>query len=211
MDKKLGIIIVCATLAFAALALTAFQPQAMKFAVVNLADVAEKSKLGIREKKNFEDLRTKFTSLMQFMTANKVMKREDATKLVDLWRKEKPTADETKQMEAIKTQAQKDSDELRRLISLLNPTADDQTKIRSMSSLAQSTEDMLDQLDNMLGRAMQDQAAAKQADVLNKARGAVQKVGKRDGYTLVMESNVAPYGATDVTDDALKVMDSDNP
>jgi Skp family chaperone for outer membrane proteins len=80
-----------------------------------------------------------------------------------------------------------------------------------MSSLAQSTEDMLDQLDNMLGRAMQDQAAAKQADVLNKARGAVQKVGKRDGYTLVMESNVAPYGATDVTDDALKVMDSDNP
>ncbi|MBA3726066.1 MAG: OmpH family outer membrane protein, partial [Armatimonadetes bacterium] len=208
IDRKMSLVLIAVVFGVAAFALSAFQPQTMKFAVVNLADLAEKSKLGMREKKNFDGLRTKYSSLIQFMNTNKVMKREDASKLVEIWRAEKPTPAQTTEMEAIKTAAQKNSDELRTLISKLNPTQEEQTKIREMSSLAQGTEDMLDQLDKLLGQAMQAQASAKQADVLNRARAAVQKVGKRDGYTLVLESNVAPYGATDITDDALKVMDT---
>lgn len=192
-------------------ALTAWQNNVQKFGVVNLGDVAERSKLGQREKKEFENLRTKYGGLIQFLNTNKVLAREDVQKMVDLWNKEKPTAAETQQLEALKTKAQTQSEELRRLISVLNPTAEQQTRIRELSGMSQGTEDMLPQLDNMLGTAMQQRANAKQQEVLEKARAALQKVGKRDGFTMVFESQVAIYGATDLTDEALKTMDADNP
>ena len=192
-------------------ALTAWQNNTQKFGVVNLGDVAEKSKLCVREKQEFEALRTKYGSLIQFLNTNKAVAREDATKIIDIWRKDAPTAAENQQLEQLKTKAQTQSEELRRLISVLNPTAEQQSRIRELSGWSQATEDVLPQLDNLLGQAMQSRANTKQQEVLDKARAAVQKVGKRDGFTMVFESQVAVYGATDLTSEALKTMDLDNP
>ncbi|MDQ2986093.1 MAG: OmpH family outer membrane protein [Armatimonadota bacterium] len=192
-------------------ALTAWEQNTLKLAAVNLGDVAERSKLGQREKKEFETLRTKYGSLIQFLNTNKSIAREDAQKMVDLWNKEKPTPAETQQLEGLKTKGQTQSEELRRLISVLNPSAEQQSRIRELSGMSQATEDLLPQLDGLLGQAMQQRAASKQQEVLEKARAAVQKVGKRDGFTMVFESQVAVYGATDLTDEALKTMDADNP
>jgi Skp family chaperone for outer membrane proteins len=204
-------IMVCAAFLLGMFALTAFQGNTQKFAVVNLGDVAEKSKLGVREKKEFEALRTKYGSLIQFLNTNKVVAREDSSKIIDIWRKDAPTAAETQQLEQLKTKAQTQSEELRRLISVLNPSAEQQSRIRELSGWSQTTEDILPQLDNLHGQAMQTRANTKQQEVLDKARAAVQKVGKRDGYTMVFESQVAVYGATDLTSEALKTMDIDNP
>ncbi len=210
LDKKTYLIIFAAFF-IGMFALTAWNQNTQKFAVVSLGDVAERSKLGQREKKEFEALRTKYGALIQFLNTNKAAAREDVQKMVDLWNKEKPTPAETQQLEALKTKAQTQSEELRRLISVLNPSAEQQSRIRELSGMSQGTEDMLPQLDNMLGTAMQQRANAKQQDVLDKARAAVQKVGKRDGFTLVFENQMAVYGATDLTDEALKTMDIDNP
>jgi Skp family chaperone for outer membrane proteins len=209
--NKTQYIMVCAAFLLGMFALTAFQGNTQKFAVVNLGDVAEKSKLGVREKKEFEALRTKYGSLIQFLNTNKVVAREDSSKIIDIWRKDAPTAAETQQLEQLKTKAQTQSEELRRLISVLNPSAEQQSRIRELSGWSQTTEDILPQLDNLLGQAMQTRANTKQQEVLDKARAAVQKVGKRDGYTMVFESQVAVYGATDLTSEALKTMDIDNP
>lgn len=209
--NKTQYVMVCAAFLLGIFALTAWQDNTQKFAVVNLGDVAERSKLGIREKQEFEALRTKYGALIQFLNTNKVVAREDSTKIIDIWRKEAPTAAETQQLEALKTKAQTQSEELRRLISVLNPSAEQQARIRELSGWSQTTEDILPQLDNLLGQGMQQRAGAKQQEVLDKARAAVQKIGKRDGYTLVFESQVAVYGATDLTSEALKTMDLDNP
>lgn len=209
-DTKTGLLAVMAVL-LGMFAISAFQVNTPKYAVVSVGDVAEKSKLGIREKQQFEALRTKYGGLIQFLNTNKAVAREDAQKIVELWNKEAPTAAETQQLESLKTKAQTQSEELRRLISVLNPTAEQQSRIRELSGFSQATEDILPQLDNMLGTAMQQRAGQKQEEVLQKARAAVQKVGKRDGYTLVFENQVAVYGATDLTNEALKTMDIDNP
>jgi len=211
MKQTTKLVLAALAAVFVLIAISAFQGPTSKFGVVNTSDVAEKSKLGQREKKAFEETRTRLGAMMQFMNNNKVLKREDANKLVELWRMEKPTADQTKQLETIKTEAQKNSDELRRLISILNPTADEQAKIRELSALAQNTEDLLPQLGEALAGGMQQQANAKQQDVIEKARAATRKYGAKEGYTLVFESATAPYGANDVTDAVLKVMDTDNP
>lgn len=189
----------------------AFQGPTQKFGVVNTSDVAEKSKLGQREKKAFDETRTRLSSMMQFLNSNKVIKRDDVNKIIELWRTEKPTAEQTKQLETLKTDAQKNSDELRRLISILNPSADEQAKIRELSALAQNTEDLLPQLGDALAGNMQQQANAKQQDVIDKARAATKKYGAKEGFTLIFEAAGTPYGANDVTDAVLKVMDTDNP
>lgn len=211
MNKNLTIALAAIVALMVFGAITAFQTPTQKFGVVNLGDLAEKSKLGAREKKNFEDLRTRLSTLIQFINTNKVMKRDELNKLDELWRNEKPTPDQTKELEALKTTVQKNSEELRRLISILNPSADEQAKIRELSALAQGTEDALQSLDGRYGQIMQARASEKQAEVLKKSRDAVQKLGKRDGYTLIFEINTTPFGANDVTDAALKIMDTDNP
>jgi Skp family chaperone for outer membrane proteins len=45
-------------------------------------------------------------------------------------------------------------------------------------------------------------------DNLNKARDAVASVAKAQGYTLVFDKSVAPYGANDLTDAALQAMNA---
>jgi Skp family chaperone for outer membrane proteins len=209
--KQNNIFAAAALLVVGVIGLAAFQSPTQKFGVVNLADLADKSKLGSREKKAFDDMRNQLGSLLQFMNNNKVMKREELNKLQELWLMEKPTADQTKQLETLKTSIQKNSDELRRLISILNPSSDEQAKIRELSTLAQGTEDILPQLDSRFTQMMQAKAQQKQTEVIAKSKAAVDKVGKRDGYTLVFESGVVPYGANDITDAALKIMDTDNP
>src|SRR5438477_8162321 len=119
-QKKINVLLISITVVAAFFALSAFQAQTQKFGVVNLGELAEKSKLGAREKKSFEDLRTRLSSLIQFISTNKVMKREELNKLDELWRNEKPTPAQTTELEALKTSIQKNSEELRRLISILN-------------------------------------------------------------------------------------------
>lgn len=208
-SAKLFVIVIAALAAM--FAVSAFQTQTQKFGVVDLSEVADKSKLGAREKKEFDALRQKYTQLLQFINANKAMTGQELDKLRQLWGAEKPTPEQTKELEALKTKIQGNSDELRRLLSLLNPTPQEQQKYKDLAQLAQQTEDILPQLDQLYGTAMQAQAANKQQAVIDKARAAVNKLGQRDGYTVIFENTTAPYGANNVTDAALKIMDTDNP
>src|SRR5690606_31134380 len=44
-----------------------------------------------------------------------------------------------------------------------------------------------------------------------KARAALEEVAKKDGYTVVYESQVAPFCANDLTAEAIKALDAKNP
>ena len=169
-------------------ALSAYQTNTLKLAVVNLGDVAEQSKLGQREKKDFEALRTKYGALIQFLNTNKVVAREDSSKIIDLWRKESPTAAETQQLETLKTKAQTQSDELRRLISVLNPSAEQSARIRELSGWSQTTEDILPQLDNMLGQSMQARAGAIDELIASGALEDASAIGQGDDIARELEA-----------------------
>ena len=46
---------------------------------------------------------------------------------------------------------------------------------------------------------------------LDRARAALTEVGKAQGFTVIFEVGVAPYGANDLTDAALKAMNAKKP
>lgn len=197
--------------AFALFAISAFQAQPAKMATVNLAMVADKSKLGIREKQQFEALRAKLSSMLQFMNNNKVMTLEQGAKLRELWITENPTGAQIQELEKLKTAIQTASEELRRLLTETQPDEAKIARIRELTRLVNQTDDILPELDQQYTMLMRQKAEEKQQSVIEKARAAVQKIGKRDGYTVIFESNVAPYAANDITEEAVKTMDQDNP
>jgi Skp family chaperone for outer membrane proteins len=204
-------VIIGAIGAFALIAISAFQAQPVKMGTVNLAVVADKSKLGIREKQQFEALRTKLSSMLQFMNNNKVMTLEQGAKLRELWVTENPTGAQIQELEKLKNTIQNASEELRRLLTETQPDEAKISRIRELTRLVNQTDDILPELDQQYTMLMRQKAEEKQQSVIEKARTAVQKIGKRDGYTVIFESNVAPYAANDITDEAVKSMDQDNP
>lgn len=40
------------------------------------------------------------------------------------------------------------------------------------------------------------------------AKAALQEVAKKGGYTVILNGQVAPYGANDITDEAIKALDA---
>lgn len=185
--------------------------QQLKFGVVDLGKLAEDSIVGKREKVAFDALRDNVNDLLTFMSTHRVMTREQRTRLRDLWLKDGPTAAETTELGTLKTAIQTASQRYCELVRKTNPTADEVTEISEKSALANATQDVFPGLQQELLGIMQTRAGQKQQEVLDKARAAVQKLGRRDGYTVIFESSVAIFAANDVTADALKIMDADNP
>ncbi len=192
-------------------ALSAFQQPVLKFGVVDVSKVAEDSKLGKRKKDEFEKLRVKMTAILQFMNQNRLMSKDQATKFRELSLLDKPTADQTQQLEGLKTLIQRAKQEFDDLLKVSNPTETQLKRIQELSGYGNDTLERLRDWDREFGQQMSELASNAQTEVLSKAREAVKKLGKRDGYTIIHESNSAPYGANDVTTDVLKVFDADTP
>ena len=55
---------------------------------------------------------------------------------------------------------------------------------------------------------MQGWADKQKASSIEKARGAIQTVAKAQGYTVVFEVGIAPYGANDITQPSLQAMNA---
>jgi len=189
----------------------AFQNQAPKFGVVNLSAVADKSKLGQREKDAFTAYQTKAKNLITFVNNNKVMTAQQRDRLISLWLKDNPTAAESQELEQLKSAIQTASSRYAELVRKSNPTPDELQELSEKSALAGVTQDILPQLQSLIGQELQARAEQKQTDVLAKARAAAAKYGKDQGFSVIFDQDVAPYAANDVTDEVVKVMDRDNP
>ncbi|RMG26019.1 MAG: OmpH family outer membrane protein [Armatimonadetes bacterium] len=211
MMKKNNWTLYAALAVFGLLAVAAFQNQTPKFGVVNLSTVADKSKLGQREKDAFNAFRTKANNLLTFVNNNKVMTAQQRDRLISLWLKDNPTAAETQELEQLKSAIQTASSRYAELVRKSNPTPDELQELSEKSALAGVTQDILPQLQGFVGQELQARAEQKQTDVLAKARAAAAKYGKEQGFSVIFDQDVAPYAANDVTDEVVKVMDRDNP
>ena len=208
---KIRFILVGCILVAAVIALTAFSVQDQKFAAVNLSKIARDSKLGIRLGEEIDTLGNTLQQLMIFINGNRVMTREQSIQLRALWLETNPTQEQTDELEALKTAIQTASSEYRTLISILEHTKEQIDRLKVLGALFQITESLLPELDAKYTADLREKTAESQQELITKVQAAVDKVGKRDGYTMIFDSGVAPYAANDVTDEVLKVMDEDNP
>lgn len=210
MNNKISTLFI-AIIGLVLLGLAAFQNQTAKFGVVDLSTVADKSKLGAREKQAFDAFRREVNNILTFINNNKVMTAQQRDQLLTLWLTENPTEQQKQQLEQIKSAIQTASNRYAELVRKTNPTPDELTELSEKSALAGVTQDVFPQIQNSLAQELQTRAQEKQTSVLTKAREAAAKYGKQQGFSVIFDSNVVPYAANDVTDEVVKVMDRDNP
>lgn len=187
-----------------------FQPSQEKTAVVDLNRAMAESKLG---KKNQDDFRNALQSrqnLLDFLSNNRVATVEQATKLRAFALKDAPlTPQEKQEEERIKSEVQASL----RAFDALNqkttpPTDQDKIQLQEFAQRQRAMEQTVQtwgrEFDSDLARRGNE---ARDAQIAA-GKAALDAVAKKSGYTIVYLTDVAPYGANDLTADTIKEMDA---
>lgn len=211
MKKNLAIVVAMGGILLAVIFTQAFQAPQAKFGVVDMSQIADSSKLGQKRKKEFEELRNRMMTLMQFVDDNPVMTASEANRLRQLMLSANRTASEETELNNLQTTIRARTQELFTLSAKQPLTEAEQTRFRELSEMARDSRGRLQQWNEDLFNQISALRENSRNEVLQKVREAVNKVARRDGYTIVFDKSVAPYAANDLTDAATKQMDADNP
>ncbi|MFN8139870.1 MAG: OmpH family outer membrane protein [Fimbriimonadales bacterium] len=193
------------------IALFAFQGPTQKTGVIDIGRASDLSKLGKRKKSEFDAKQQKWINMLNFMRQNRFFTPDNAKKFRELSLVEKPTAEQTQSLEGLKTSIQKITDEFQNLIKVTQPNDEQVKRRQELLRMADETVQMMNELGAEYRDSMQTLAGDLKEEVTNKARQSVQKYGKKEGFTIIFESSIAVYGANDVTDEVVKIMDVDFP
>jgi Skp family chaperone for outer membrane proteins len=192
-------------------AISAFQNQTLKFGVVDLGAVADGSKLGARKRVEFDARRDKMTALMQFVAEQRVVSRAQCSQLKTLMLTANPTPAQAQELKQLQDQVRAQKTEFDTLMRVVSPRPDQLQRANELSAMANEAQEILRDWNQEFNFEMQQLRQAFQEEVLEKAKEAAKKVSQRGGFSTVFEAGVAVYAANDITQDAIKQMDTDNP
>jgi Skp family chaperone for outer membrane proteins len=190
------------------LLLSGFQDGAIKIGVVDFAKLTDASNFGQQIRSNWAAMRKVREDLMEFVGTYPVITAEQAQKLRELSLKANVSAAEKAELERIKADVIATDKKNKELSTKGNLTPEERTLMDEYARRSQS----MDQTGNRWAREfvneMQVWRDQQQVLLVQRSRAAAQDAGRTAGYTLVLEMGVAPYGANDITDAALKAMNA---
>lgn len=203
---KLGWVVVVALVAL--LAIAGFQDTQTKMAVVDLGKVVEKSDLTQVKQAELAGMARSRNDLLIFLDSNKVASQEQTIKLKASWLKINPTPAEKTELDGLKSEVKKSYDKYQELQQKASPTTDEQTLLNEFGARVRANAMTVQRLDGEFTQEMQDKRRELLQEVVDKARLAVQDVAKAGGYGIVLDVQVAPYGANDLTEATMKAMNA---
>lgn len=185
-----------------------FQEGANKIAVVDIAKVVEQSNHGKANQDAFAKMKKAREDLLQFIDDNRVLTNEQAQDLRNLWLKDNATAEEKSKVERIKADVVASNKKWTELGQKPNLTPEDRTLLDEYAKRGQNMEVVARKWYGDFTNEMQAWADKQKVSSIEKARTAIQSVAKQQGFTIVFEIGIAPYGANDLTAPALQAMNA---
>lgn len=185
-----------------------WQDAAVKIGVVDITKVVEQSEFGKANQQTFAQMKTAREGVLEFIDQYRVLTTEQAADIKELSIKPNVTADEKAKLERLKAEVMAAYKKNQELSIKTNLTPEDRTLIEEYSRRANSMEMQAGKWLRDFTNELQTWADKQKLDSLNRARASVQEVAKAGGFTVVFEVGVAPYGANDLTDGALKAMNA---
>jgi Skp family chaperone for outer membrane proteins len=189
-------------------AASGFQDNTVKIAVVDIAKVVEQSTLGKANQDAFSKMKKNREELLQFIDDNRVLTNEQAQDLRTLWLKDTPTPEEKTRLDRIKADVVASAKKWTELGSKPTLTAEDRALLDEFAKRGQNMELVARRWYTDFTNEMQNWADKQKASSIEKARTAIQTVSKAQGYTIVFEVGIAPYGANDLTQPSLQAMNA---
>ena len=86
------------------------------------------------------------------------------------------------------------------------PSADEQKALEEFRNRQASTGDLLQEWQKEFQQELEQLDSKVGQDLEKNVRDAIQEVGKKQGYSVVYASTVAPYAANDITDEVVKAV-----
>lgn len=185
-----------------------FQAADLKLGVVDIASVVEKSELGKKNQSDFAAMKQAREGVLEFIDDHRVLTLEQATKLRELSVKLNPTAAEKAELDKLKADIIASDKNAKALSVKSNLTSEERALIQEYANRAQLMEQTAQRWYREFTQEMQAWADKQKSDSLDRARKAIQEVSKQQGYTMIIESGVAPYGSNDISDAALKALNA---
>ncbi len=206
---KLGWIAAAALLGI--LMASAFQATTEKFGVVDISKVVEDSDYGKANQEKFKNLKAAREGILEFVDNYRVLTNEQAQRIYDLSLKETQTAEEKAELDRVKADVIAASKKSLELQSKPSISPEDRTLMEEYSKRSQTMEMVAQRWYKGFTTEMQSWADKQKLASVEKARVAIQEVAKAQGYSIVFEVGIAPYGANDITDASLKAMNAKKP
>ncbi len=210
IDKK-GISTIAATVAVCAvvfLAGSGFQVGAAKFAIVDMQRVLTDSNAGKAVRDKLQTELNVRQGVLEFLQANRIATQQQAERLRTLSIKPSPTEAEKGELEQVKNAIKADTKKYNDLAAKPNPTEADRTQFTELQGRKQAVDQMLSDWHSQMMEELNQLETEKMGEITKKARDVVVAIGKKDGYSLIFPSSVAVYGSNDLTDAAIKAIDT---
>lgn len=185
-----------------------FQDGAAKFGVVDMSKIMNDSADG---KKLKDELQTQFNvrqGLLEFIAANPTITPEQATKLRDLSIKPNATAADKAEIENIKKQVVADTKRFESLGQKATLSEAERADLEDLGARRRNAGNLVSRWQQEFSQEISNVETDRQGALVDKVKVAVNSVAKKQGYTVVFQSNVAVYGANDLTAEAIKAVDA---
>ncbi len=193
--------------AFIAVTVTGgFNQSAIKIGVVDISKIVEGSDFGKSNQESFTKMKAAREGLLEFIDANRVLTNEQAQRIKDLSLKAAPTEQETAELNRLKADVVAAAKKSTELATKPNMSAEDRTLVEEYARRSQTMNDVAQRWFREFTNDMQTWADKQKLESLERARVAIQEIAKAEGYTVVLEVGIAPYGANDISALALAKM-----
>jgi len=204
--NQLGWFLFVAT--FAVLVATGFQDNTNKVGVVDITKVVEQSDYGKANVDTFNGMKKAREDLLEFIDANRVLTPEQAQRIRELSLKANTTPEEKAELDRIKADVIASYKKWQELNTKPNLTPEDRTLMEDYAKRSQATNETAQRWLREFQNEMQTWMDKQKLDSIGKARDAISDVAKAQGYNVVFEVGVAPYGANDLSDAALQALNN---
>lgn len=186
-----------------------FQSGNNKVGVVDMARVFNESDYAKRQEgvlRAYGDIRN---SLMEFLDQYRVATAAQVDQLKLLTLKSPATEVDKATLEKLKKDIQTQDASFRQLQTKPNPTPAEVAQLSEFNTRSQANYQTLQKWSREFEDDVRTYKEKLRSDTMDRVQKAVKSVCAKAGYTIVFSQDASPYGANDVTTDALNAMNNE--
>lgn len=185
-----------------------FQGGQTKIGVVDFGKLLDTNEHATKSKSTLMGLQKSREELLQFLATNRKATADQLNKYKTLSIKDKLSSAEQAELDKLKVEIPQAEAKYQALSQKKDLTTNEQMVLNQLASLGRANEPLIQQFVADLDKELNERVGEHSKAVTDKARQSLEELGKAGGYTVIFDVRMAPYGATDVTENALKALNA---
>lgn len=190
---------------------TGFQPAQEKTGVIDLNRVIQDSEIGKRNTANLNQALKVRRDLIDWITTYNIATGEQAEEYRRLMLKQNPTETDRQAMKKIQDDVVASDKRKSDLLTKTSLTDADRTLLADFQQRMRVNDERSANWEKEFSMQLNQLRDDLQNQTITESKSALQQVAKSQGFTTVLESTVAPYGANDLTDATIKSLNDRKP